>query len=252
MSDHFSLLVDLHRSTERQGPGSIDSTLRAMELTGLGDSGPLKIADIGCGTGASTLWLAEHLEAEIAPVDFLPEFLRELSERADSRDLSRGITPLVCSMEKLPFADEALDIIWSEGAIYCIGFERGVRDWARFLKPGGVLVASEITWTTRNRPDALQRYWDAVYPQIDTASNKIGILENNGYSPIGYFTLAKECWLENYYRPLENSFEPFLQRHGNSDAAQAVVAEAREEMALYQTYSDYYSYGMYIARKNTR
>ena len=37
----------------------------------------------------------------------------------------------------------ALDLIWSEGAIYNIGFEQGVRDWRPFLKEGGVLVASE-------------------------------------------------------------------------------------------------------------
>lgn len=41
-----------------------------------------------------------------------------------------------CSMENLPFGDREYDIIWSEGAIYNIGFERGVIDWNRYLKVG--------------------------------------------------------------------------------------------------------------------
>ncbi len=54
-------------------------------------------------------------------------------------------------MDKLPFGDEEFDIIWSEGAIYNIGFERGVKDWSRYLKVGGLLVVSEITWITASR-----------------------------------------------------------------------------------------------------
>ena len=246
MSDELALLMDLHRSEERQGPGSNGVTLRAMDLAGL--KGSLNIADMGCGTGASTLLLAEQLDAQITAVDFLPGFLDELGVRAQLRGLSSSITPLVCSMEDLPFGNGEFDVIWSEGAIYNIGFERGTRVWAHYLKPGGILVASEITWTTASRPDELQQYWEAAYPEIDTASNKIAVLENSGYSPIGYFTLPPECWLDNYYRPLQQSFEAFLDRNDHSEAAQAIVAAEREEIALYEQYGDYYSYGMYIAR----
>lgn len=249
MSDDLALLVDLHKPQERQGPGSIGATLRAIELARLNSSTPLKIADIGCGTGASTLLLAQHLQAEITAVDFLPEFIDELAVRAEQRGYSHSITPRVGSMDELPFSDGEFDVIWSEGAIYNIGFERGAREWARFLRPRGVLVASEITWTTASRPAELQQYWDSAYPEIDTTSNKIAVLENCGYSPVGYFTLSQECWLSNYYRPLEESFDAFLNRNGNSETARALVAAEREEISLYTKYRDYYSYGMYIAEK---
>ena len=69
--------------------------------------------------------------------------------------LSEKITTLCCSMDNLPFGDEEYDVIWSEGAIYNIGFERGVIDWNRYLKVGGLLVVSEITWiTTAARPNS--------------------------------------------------------------------------------------------------
>lgn len=74
----FQLLVDLHRPAELQGSGGDAETIRALELAWLDRSRPLKIADIGCGTGASTLLLARELDTDITAVDFLPEFLDEL------------------------------------------------------------------------------------------------------------------------------------------------------------------------------
>ena len=46
--------------------------------------------------------------------------------------LSDKVTTLCCSMDNLPFEDEEYDVIWSEGAIYNIGFEKGLKDWKRF------------------------------------------------------------------------------------------------------------------------
>ena len=163
--------------------------------------------------------------------------------------LSEKVTSLCCSMDNLPFGDEEYDVIWSEGAIYNVGFERGVIDWNRFLKVGGLLVVSEITWITASRPSALQKYWESEYPEMDVASSKICILEKNGYSPIGYFILPEHCWLDNYYRPMQNSFKDFLNRHGNSEAARAIVETENREIELYEKYKAHYSYGVYVARK---
>jgi len=52
----------------------------------------------------------------------------------------------------------------------------------------------------------------------------MAILEQNGFSPVGYFALSKRCWLDHYYRPTQGRFAPFLARNGNSEAAAAIVA----------------------------
>lgn len=247
--DDYQLLTDLHKNAKRQGPGGDAETEKAIDLSMLDRSAPLKIADIGCGTGASTLLLARLLNARITAVDFLQEFLEVLEAGAEKMGLSEKITTLDCRMDNLPFGDEEYDVIWSEGAIYNVGFERGVKDWNRYLKVGGLLVVSEITWITDSRPSKLQKYWDGEYPEIDTASLKIGILEKNGYSPIGYFVLPEYCWLDNYYRPMQGRFEDFLNRNGNSEEAGAIVEWEKREIELYEKYKTYYSYGVYIARK---
>ena len=245
----YQLLIDLHKRAKRQGPGGDAETRMAIDLAGLVPTTPLKIADIGCGTGSSTLLLARTLNAQITAVDFLPEFIEVLKTNAENEDLSKKIDPLVCSMNSLPFDEEEYDVIWSEGAIYNMGFENGINDWKRFLKPDGLLVVSEITWTTNDRPLEIEEYWAGEYPEINTASAKIKILENSGFSPLGYFVLPEHCWLDNYYRPMQRSFSAFLSRNINNENAQPIVDAEKTEIALYEKFKKHYSYGMYIARK---
>ncbi|MBD2719229.1 class I SAM-dependent methyltransferase [Synechococcus sp. FACHB-909] len=248
--DPLELLIDLHRDGERQGPGGDAETELALQLAGVDRTAPLQLADIGCGTGASTLLLARLLpNARITAVDLRPEFLDVLQARARQQGVAGAITPCAASMDNLPFADGELDMIWSEGAIYNIGFARGIAEWRRFLKPDGLLVVSEITWTTAARPADLQRHWQAEYPEIDRASAKIALLEQHGYAPIGYVVLPRRCWLDHYYRPLQARFNDFLSRHGHSEAAQAIVSAEEQEIRLYEAHSAHFSYGMYVARR---
>jgi SAM-dependent methyltransferase len=249
--DPLDLLIDLHRDGERQGPGGDAETELALQLAGVDRTAPLQLADIGCGTGASTLLLARLLRhAHITAVDRLPEFLDVLQARARHQGVAEAITPSACSMDSLPFAEGQLDVIWSEGAIYNIGFARGIAEWRRFLKPGGLLVVSEITWTTASRPADLQRHWQTEYPEIDLASTKIGQLEQHGYTPMGYFVLPQHCWLDHYYWPLQARFDDFLHRLAHSEAARAIVSAEEHEIQLYETHKAHFGYGMYVARRS--
>jgi ubiquinone/menaquinone biosynthesis C-methylase UbiE len=108
--------VDLHKQGSRQGPGGDAETEQALNLAMVDRTAPLKVADIGCGTGASAV-LARLLNAHIKAVDLFQDFLDVLKERAESSGVSDRISAHACSMEHLPFAAEEFDIIWPEGAI---------------------------------------------------------------------------------------------------------------------------------------
>jgi cyclopropane fatty-acyl-phospholipid synthase-like methyltransferase len=246
----LELIVDFHKDAIRQGPGSTDETLKALELTGLDQKEDLKIADIGCGTGSHTIVLAQNTNAQIIGVDLFPEFLDKLDNKAKELGLQDRITTLAKSMEDLTFDREEFDIIWSEGAIYNMGFKTGVNNWKNYLKAGGYLCVSEVTWITDSRPKELEEFWMQEYPEIDRASNKINFLEDNGFTLAGYFYLNQDSWIENYYKPMEKRFSTFLERHNNSEMAKDVIKEYKNEIEHYQTYKDYYSYGFYIARKD--
>jgi len=246
----LELIVDLHRNSGRQGPGSERDTLRALGFMNLPVDREYKIADIGCGTGSPTLTLAKSLKGHITAVDLFPEFLSELEEKARISGLDQRITTVATSMEELPFEREEYDLIWSEGAIYNMGFENGIKKWRDHLKPGGYLAVSELTWIRPSRPKEIEAFWEAEYPEISPASKKIMQLEKNGYALMGYFYLNPESWISNYYNSLEARFSSFLERHHLADLAQKVVEDQKTEIALYRKYMDYYSYGFYVARKD--
>ncbi len=243
----FELLINLHKDNKRQGPGSEEVTKKALQLIGKKDF--RHIVDIGCGTGGQTLTLAKHLAGHITAVDLFTEFLAKLKARVIEDGLQSRITTRQASMEDLPFEAESFDLIWSEGAIYIMGFNKGINEWQKLLKPGGYIAVSELSWTTAERPSEVSQYWQKNYAEIDTISNKIKQLEKAGYSPIAHFVLTESCWLDNYYIPLQAHHEEFLKRYDHAPDAREIIELEKEEFEFYKKYKDYFSYGFYIAQK---
>ncbi|MBN2281854.1 MAG: methyltransferase domain-containing protein [Candidatus Marinimicrobia bacterium] len=243
----YDLLVDLHQHNHRQGPGSDETTRKAIHL--MGTVNFEKIADIGCGTGGQTLILAQNFKGTVTAVDLFPIFLNKLQTQAEQHHLSHKIKTLVASMEDLPFEKEEFDLIWSEGAIYNMGFEKGLQYWKDFLKPGGYLAVSEISWTLDKRPSQIEEYWQNHYPEIDTVSGKIKILEKQGFSPLAHFLLPENDWIDHYYLPLQSQMPAFLERYPDNPLAQKISKAEKEEFQFYQKFKNYYSYGFYIGKK---
>lgn len=245
----IDLIIDFHKDAERQGPGSSSETKKALDLIGLDQKDTLRIADIGCGSGAQTFTIAQNTKGHITAVDLFPGFLEKLNEKSKELGLNNRITTINKPMEDLPFNDEEYDIIWSEGAIYNMGFNNGIKKWRKFLKTGGYLAVTEISWITDSRPKEIEDYWVQAYNEIDTVSNKIKVLEKNEYSPIAHFILPQYCWIKNYYNPIQKRFSAFIKKHKSSEMAKRIIESEKEEIRLYDKYKDYYSYGFYIAKK---
>lgn len=133
----LNIIYDFFSNSERQGPGSPEETLRALSfINGLTEKS--KIADIGCGTGGQTMVLGQNTPCEIIGVDAWPAFIDQFNQNARSKNLQNRVKGIVGNMENLPFEEEELDLIWSEGAIYNIGFERGLNEWRKFLKKADI------------------------------------------------------------------------------------------------------------------
>ena len=245
--DELSLVIDLHVGNERQGPGADDETRRAIELSGVEPDPSLRILDVGCGTGASALVLAHVLGGRVTGVDASERFVERLRERADGAGVSGRVDAVVGDMAALPFEDGAFDVVWSEGAVYNMGFETGLRAWRRLIRPGGVIGVSELIWTTAERPAEVEAHWSEEYPGVDTASAKLGQIERAGYRPMGYFVLPGACWEAEYYEPIVRALPGFLERHGHSDAARSIAEGEARERDLYRAYGAWYGYGFFVA-----
>jgi len=244
----LSLISDYFGGIERQGPGSPEITVKALGfITGL--SGSSRIADIGCGAGGQTITLAKHAPGTITGLDLFPEFIEKLNAQAEKENLQSRLKGVQGNMEELPFEKESLDVIWSEGAIYNVGFEKGLKEWREYLKPGGWLAVSEASWFTEERPHEIEDFWMNAYPEIDTVPNKLAQVQKAGYLPVATFLLPEYCWTDNFFKPQEPMQREFLARHNNSQSAEEMVRYMLYEARLYEKYSRFYGYAFYIGQK---
>lgn len=244
----FNLICEYFSNLERQGPGSPEITLKAL---GFVDnlSSQSRIADLGCGTGGQTMTLAQNAPGHITGLDLFPEFINIFNRNAEERKLSNSIKGIVGSMDNLPFEKDSLDLIWSEGAIYNIGFERGLHEWSKYLKAGGYIAVSEPSWFTNERPNEINDFWMEHYPEIDTIPNKVAQMQNAGYIPVATFILPETCWTEHFYAPQEKVQEMFLKKYAGNKSAENYIAFERYEMGLYYQYKAFYGYVFYIGKK---
>jgi ubiquinone/menaquinone biosynthesis C-methylase UbiE len=155
----LNLICEYFSSMERQGPGSPEVTIKALSFIDQLKN-ESKIADIGCGTGGQTFILAQNAPGQFTGIDLFPAFIDIFNTNAKKLNLQDRVKGIVGTMENLPFQNEELDLIWSEGAIYNIGFERGLNEWRRFLKTGGHICVSEASWFTENRPKEIFDFWN--------------------------------------------------------------------------------------------
>ena len=244
----FNLICEYFASIERQGPGSPEITLKALGfIDNLTEKS--RIADLGCGTGGQTMTLAQNAPGQITGLDLFPYFIDLFNRNARQLNLQDRVKGVVGSMDDLPFQKEELDLIWSEGAIYNIGFERGLNEWKPFLKKGGYIVVSEASWFTDERPAEINDFWIEAYPEIDTIPNKVGQMQKAGYIPVATFVLPENCWTEHFYALQAEAQEKFLKKYAGNKTAEKLIFYQRHETELYYKYKDFYGYVFYIGKK---
>ncbi len=244
----FSLICEYYSAFERQGPGSPEMTARAAGFID-GLHGNSRIVDIGCGTGGQTRVLAGLVPGFITGIDLFPAFIDLFNQQAERLNLQDRVKGITGSMENLPFQEGEMDLIWSEGAIYNIGFERGVHEWRKFLKTGGYLAVSEASWFTDDRPAEIEAFWQDAYPEINTIAEKTAQLQHAGYIPVATFILPENCWTDHFYAPQKPAQEAFLKKYAGNNTVEDFIAMERHEMQLYTRFKEYYGYVFYIGKK---
>lgn len=244
----FQLICEYFANIERQGPGSPETTIKALSfIDNLTEHS--HIADIGCGTGGQTKILAQHTPGHITGLDLFPDFINIFNRNAKELNLQKRVEGIIGSMDNLPFKEEELDLIWSEGAIYNIGFQKGLNEWRKYLKTDGYIAVSEVSWFTDERPNEINDFWMDAYPEIDTVPNKILQMQKAGYIPVACFILPENCWTENFYAPQVEAQKDFLQKYAGNKAAEEFIANQRHETQLYYKYKEFYGYVFYIGKK---
>lgn len=174
--------------TPRQGPESAEATRRALRL--LPDSLRVeRVLDLGCGTGASTIVLAQDTGAHVMAVDIHPPFLATLRARAEEHGLADRITMVVADMAKAASLGAGFDLIWAEGSAYSVGFENALRRWRPLLRPGGCLVVTELVWFVAEPAERARAFFAGEYPDMRDEATRIDQARSARYDLLGSFRL---------------------------------------------------------------
>ncbi len=223
----------------RQGPGSEASTRKALSLLpALPETGT--VLDLGCGTGASTLVLAEALERPVLASDVNAASLEMLMERARAAGLDSRISTFVASLGDTGQPPESAALIWSEGAIFTVGVEPALRHWHAILEPGGAVAFTELCWFGAARPAEAEAFMRECYPPMTDAASLLASCLRCGYRLQAMFALPEADWWDEFYAGLI----PALDRHRDSDDpdVRAVVAMCDRELDITRRFGAAFGY----------
>ena len=241
------IFFEIHTDLPREGPGRDQYTAKAFHM--LPKLNAPSILDIGCGPGGPTMELARLSGGHVTGIDTHQPYLDRLSQKIEEAGLTDRVEPMNCSMFEMPFPDESFDIIWAEGSIYLIGFERGLREWRRFIKPNGFLVVHEMTWLRPEPPQEIADYWKELYPGIRTVAENVELIPGCGYDLLGHFTLPEDAWWTEYYGPLADRLRELRKKYVEDAEALETLDEEQREIDMYRKYQQWYGSVFFVMHK---
>ena len=244
----MDLIIETHVGLNRQGPGSDDMTLKAICFMESFNRNS-RVLDLGCGTGGQTRLLADFIPGDIIGVDLIPEFINEFNDRAKRFNLQDRVKGIVGSMDDLSCENEEFDLIWSEGAIDNIGFQKGLSYWNGFLKKNGYIAVTSPSWLTNKRPTEVEKFWLSEGSELATIEDNISIMLKEGYAFISAFTLPVTCWTDNYFIPRNWEGKQLLEKYPGNKTVEDYVKNDEYEAELYSKYYQDYGYVFYIGQK---
>jgi SAM-dependent methyltransferase len=238
---------ELYTGLPRGGPGDNASTQKAFSYLKNLPFEPL-ILDIGCGPGMQTIELARISKGKIIALDNYQPFLDILMQNAIKEGFEKRIIPKNQSMLEMDFKNASFDLIWSEGALYQMGFQNGLKKCYQLLKKGGYLAVTEGVMLQSNAPVAAKKFWEE-YPDVKDIKGNIALIQQEHFDIIAHFTLPVSSWTEQYYAPLEKRIYELQKKYQGNTTALQIFARSEKEIEIYKKNSGYVGYEFFIMQK---
>lgn len=188
-----------------------------------------RILDVGCGSGVPTLELAKLSEGQIIGIDIDQPLLDELAKKIEEAGFTERIKTMKCSMLNMKFPDESFDIIWAEGSIFRIGFQRGLKEWRRFIKSKGFFV---------------------VHDEISNITKKLELIPIYGYKLIDNFLLQEDVWWVEYYCPLEKRIQELRKKYGDDHEVIVILDKEQKEVDEFKKNPKFHGSVFFVMQKS--
>jgi tocopherol O-methyltransferase len=154
-----------------------------------------RILDVGCGFGASSIYLAKNYDAEATGITISPVQLEMASKAASTENVK--VKFLLMDAQAINI-DQSFDVVWSvESISHYQNKERFFASAARLLKPGGTLAI--IDWFKKENLEQaehkkfIQPIEKGVLVELQTMEEYKTILASNRLQIIQSEILNKNC-----------------------------------------------------------
>jgi len=240
-------IVDLFLGLQRMSPGSQETTAKAFQIAAQ-DRAFQAIVEFGCGSGVSTIPLAQLSGAAITAVDNAGPFLAQLQQKIDQAELGQQVTVREQSMEAPWPEGTQFDLIWCEGSAYVMGVENALRQWRELLPPGGRIALSDLVWTSPNPNAKIQAYWQNQGATLCYPDDRRAEFVSHGYQIVDDFIFSDRDW-KNYYEPVRERLLEWESAYSDPENAGIVAQMFQEEMSMYDQFGAQYGYAFFIAER---
>jgi SAM-dependent methyltransferase len=243
-----ALFHEVFEALPRQGPGNRACTQRALALC-IGLPPAPAVLDLGCGSGASTLHLAELTAGTIVAVDLHAPAIERLRATLAARGLTERVRALVGDMGRLDLPAGSFDLVWSEGALYQLGLDAALRVCHALLRPGGSLAFTDAVWRTADPPAEVRAAFVDDYPTMGQVPDVLAAIGRAGFVTVGHFTLPDEAWWDDFYTPMQQRIAALRAHHAGNREAVAALDLIAAEPEMHRRHSDCYAYECFVARR---
>ena len=186
------------------------------------------ILDIGCGSGVPTMELSRLSNGQIIGLDINQPLLDKLARKIKKAGMLDRVKTLKCSIPDMEFPDESFDIIWAEGSIHVISFERGLQEWKRFLTPNGFMV---------------------IHDEKGNIQEKMEQISSCGYELLDYFMLNKDTWWTEYFAPLKRLVDDARIKYADDPEALAEADNAQWELDMFKKNPELNSSAFFVMKR---
>ena len=163
--------------------------------------------------------------------------------------MAAKIQVLLKDMHTLAPDDGPFDLVWSEGALFVMGFRAGLAACHALLAPGGGLAVSEMAWLRSDVPADCRQFFAEVYPAMAGIAENLATIEACGYEIMGHFTQPASAWWEPYYHPLEERLGVMRKRYAADAERLSMIESFQKEIDIYRQYAAFYGNVCYLMRR---